>query len=188
MEGELMQSLLPGHVHDHEQSVLPPLPLLLRCCCCCCHAIKTVLHPEGCHTGCHHCALVDIVFLLLLLLPLLLLSPPPSLPHTQAIKTVLYPKAPLLDATTGRLTTPCVKALLRIFLMCDSDGVSCSAMILQSCHKCIGLHRSCCCGYVSCRGCTSSSCATATWSAGVTFLFEWISCGMFDWSRCSRLK
>uniref|UniRef100_A0A383VCR8 Mitochondrial Rho GTPase n=1 Tax=Tetradesmus obliquus TaxID=3088 RepID=A0A383VCR8_TETOB len=40
----------------------------------------------------------------------------------QAIKTVLYPKAPLLDATTGRLTTPCVKALLRIFLMCDSDG------------------------------------------------------------------
>jgi hypothetical protein len=31
---------------------------------------------------------------------------------------VLYPKAPLLDATTGRLTTPCVKALLRIFLMC----------------------------------------------------------------------
>jgi hypothetical protein len=37
---------------------------------------------------------------------------------------VLYPKAPLLDATTGRLTTPCVKALLRIFLMCDSDGVS----------------------------------------------------------------
>lgn len=36
---------------------------------------------------------------------------------------VLYPKAPLLDATTGRLTTPCVKALLRIFLMCDIDGV-----------------------------------------------------------------
>lgn len=40
----------------------------------------------------------------------------------QAIKTVLYPKAPLLDAATGRLTTPCVKALLRIFLMCDLDG------------------------------------------------------------------
>lgn len=43
----------------------------------------------------------------------------------QGIKTVLYPKAPLLDATTGRLTTPCVKALLRIFLMCDADGVGC---------------------------------------------------------------
>lgn len=42
-----------------------------------------------------------------------------------AAKCVLYPKAPLLDAATGRLTTPCVKALLRIFLMCDTDGVSC---------------------------------------------------------------
>lgn len=41
-----------------------------------------------------------------------------------AAKCVLYPKAPLLDAATGRLTTPCVKALLRIFLMCDTDGVS----------------------------------------------------------------
>jgi Ras family protein T1 len=41
-----------------------------------------------------------------------------------ALKTVLYPKAPLLDSATGRLTTPCVKALLRIFLMCDADGVS----------------------------------------------------------------
>jgi hypothetical protein len=40
------------------------------------------------------------------------------------VLAVLYPKAPLLDATTGRLTTPCVKALLRIFLMCDIDGVS----------------------------------------------------------------
>jgi hypothetical protein len=37
----------------------------------------------------------------------------------------MYPKAPLLDATTGRLTTACVKALLRIFLMCDRDGVRC---------------------------------------------------------------
>lgn len=41
-----------------------------------------------------------------------------------ALKTVLYPKAPLLDSATGRLTSPCVKALLRIFLMCDADGVS----------------------------------------------------------------
>ncbi|KAI8466496.1 MAG: hypothetical protein J3K34DRAFT_460850 [Monoraphidium minutum] len=38
-----------------------------------------------------------------------------------AIKAVLYPKGPLLEAATGRLTTPCVKALLRIFLMCDLD-------------------------------------------------------------------
>jgi hypothetical protein len=42
---------------------------------------------------------------------------------------VLYPKAPLLDATTGRLTTPCVKALLRIFLMCDIDGVSVTSCV-----------------------------------------------------------
>jgi hypothetical protein len=47
----------------------------------------------------------------------------PEPPTLQGIKTVLYPKAPLLDAATGRLTTPCVKALLRIFLMCDHDGV-----------------------------------------------------------------
>ena len=39
-----------------------------------------------------------------------------------AVKTVLYPKAPLLDGGSGRLTTGCVKALLRIFLMCDTDG------------------------------------------------------------------
>jgi hypothetical protein len=58
---------------------------------------------------------------------LLMIQP---LPPPQAIKTVLYPKAPLLDATTGRLTTPCVKALLRIFLMCDSDGVSLSWLML----------------------------------------------------------
>lgn len=38
-----------------------------------------------------------------------------------ALKAVLYPKAPLLEAQSGRLTTPCVKALLRIFLMCDAD-------------------------------------------------------------------
>ncbi|GBF89351.1 hypothetical protein Rsub_02229 [Raphidocelis subcapitata] len=38
-----------------------------------------------------------------------------------AIRAVLYPKAPLLEAFTGRLTTACVKALLRIFLLCDSD-------------------------------------------------------------------
>ncbi|GBF95707.1 hypothetical protein Rsub_08689 [Raphidocelis subcapitata] len=38
-----------------------------------------------------------------------------------ALKAVLFPKAPLLDAATGRLTTACVKALLRIFLMCDAD-------------------------------------------------------------------
>ncbi|KAI8463172.1 MAG: hypothetical protein J3K34DRAFT_527193 [Monoraphidium minutum] len=38
-----------------------------------------------------------------------------------ALKAVLYPKGPLLEPATGRLTTPCVKALLRIFLMCDDD-------------------------------------------------------------------
>lgn len=59
-----------------------------------------------------------------------------------AVKVVLYPKPPLLDAATGRLTTPCVKALLRIFLMCDHDGVSAVvALPLDSTHPKLLHHR-----------------------------------------------
>lgn len=50
-----------------------------------------------------------------------------------AIRAVLYPKAPLLEAFTGRLTTPCVKALLRIFLMCDLDQVCVVCSVLVVC-------------------------------------------------------
>lgn len=42
---------------------------------------------------------------------------------SHALAAALHPRAPLLDAATGRPTGACVRALLRIFLLCDADGV-----------------------------------------------------------------
>ena len=40
-----------------------------------------------------------------------------------AIKLVLHPQAPLMDAHTGRLQPLCIRALKRVFLLTDKDEV-----------------------------------------------------------------
>ncbi len=53
-----------------------------------------------------------------------------------AIKMVMYPMAPLFDKTEQSLRPLCIKALLRVFNMCDADQVlNCTAPLLCVLHS-----------------------------------------------------
>lgn len=39
-----------------------------------------------------------------------------------ALNAVLYPVEPLFDRATSSIKPACIKALLRVFMMCDADG------------------------------------------------------------------
>ena len=53
-----------------------------------------------------------------------MLSPlPPPDPHTSSLQAVLFPLQPLYDRIEKRLKPNAVRALKRVFVMCDSDQV-----------------------------------------------------------------
>ena len=41
-----------------------------------------------------------------------------------AVKSIVHPAEPLVEFNTGQLKPLCVKALKRVFLLCDENGVS----------------------------------------------------------------
>ncbi len=57
-----------------------------------------------------------------------------------AIKMVMYPMAPLFDKTEQSLRPLCIKALLRVFNMCDADQVRC---VRQDVHDGAGFWECC---------------------------------------------
>lgn len=59
-----------------------------------------------------------------------------------AQKSVLYPLAPVYDIETQKLTSQCVKALTRVFKLCDhdNDGVLNDYELNEFQLKCFGLH------------------------------------------------